>query len=44
MMASKFEHGTRFRNLGSHSEVVNVMLQGLSSKMELSAGVMREVV
>ena len=32
------------RNLGSHSGAVNAMLWGLmSSKMELSAGVMREV-
>ena len=31
-------------NLGSHGEVVSAMLQGLmSSKMELSAGVTREV-
>jgi len=31
-------------NLGSHSEVVNAMLQGLmSSEVELGVGVMREV-
>ena len=33
-----------FGNLGSHSEVVNAMLQGLmSSEVELGVGVMREV-